>query len=49
MSFGTQRATDETMVNDNRSSSNALMRNISESDALKNRSESQLEVIPILQ
>jgi hypothetical protein len=44
MSFGTQRATDETMVNDNRSSSNALMRNISEAESLKNRSEAQLEV-----
>ena len=37
MSFGTQRATDETMINDNRSSSTALLRNISEAESLKNR------------
>lgn len=45
MSFGTQRATDETMINDNRSSSTALLRNISEAESLKNRSEAQLEAI----
>ena len=45
MSFGTQRATDETMINDNKTSSTALMRNISESQALMQRSEAQLEAI----
>ena len=33
------------MVNDNRSSSTALLRNISEAETLKNRSEAQLEAI----
>jgi len=45
MSFGTQRTTDETMLNDNRSSSTALRRQIAESEALKNKAEQQLEEI----
>ena len=42
MAFGTQRATDQTMFEDNKSSSSALQRNINESESLKNRSEQQV-------
>uniref|UniRef100_A0A7S0I2L7 Tektin n=1 Tax=Hanusia phi TaxID=3032 RepID=A0A7S0I2L7_9CRYP len=45
MSFGTQRTTDEIMLNDNRLSSSALEKNIKEAEALKTRAERQLEAI----
>ncbi len=46
MAFGTQRATDQTMFEDNKTSSSALQRNINESESLKNRSEQQVGAFP---
>mmetsp|Transcript_21051 Transcript_21051/g.57994 ORF Transcript_21051/g.57994 Transcript_21051/m.57994 type:complete len:393 (+) Transcript_21051:163-1341(+) len=43
--FGTQRATDQTMFEDNKVSSSALQHTISEAELLKNKSEMQLEAI----
>ncbi|KAJ1475714.1 Tektin family-domain-containing protein [Baffinella frigidus] len=45
MAFGTQRTTAEIASSDNRLSSNALSRNISEAESLKSRAEAQLEFI----
>ena len=41
VAFGTQRATEETMIQDNSSSCNAFREKIAESQALKSKAENQ--------